>query len=329
MSELALATARRASYGEWSFRDTPERIRQIYFRPEDRSWRLIEPIRRMARFERHNLATDPVPWSDAAGRPGIDLILCRNVAIYFESAAAQRIYRRLAEAIRESGWLVLGPSDPMPQHPELLTPAYLPGAVLWRRAEPRPAEPRSARPPGTTRSAASAGGPEPVRRAGARPPTPAAAARAAGPSPAPPGVAASVPAAPTTDEAWRLAQAGEQAAARDCAQRLVEARPAEAGAHLLLGLLLLDEGEGARAAESLRRAAFLDATNPLAHFGLARALAGLGEGRRARSALARAGQLLAAQPDDQPVPAGGGMTAGELRRAVDAQLAAAADGSAR
>src|SRR5207237_1204735 len=85
---------------------------------------------------------------------------------------------------------------------------------------------------------------------------------------------------------------------RDCARRLAEAGPAEAGAHLLLGLLLLDEGAADRAGESLRRAAFLDAANPLAHFGLGRALAGAGEARRARAAFARAGQLLAGQPVD-------------------------------
>jgi Flp pilus assembly protein TadD len=100
----------------------------------------------------------------------------------------------------------------------------------------------------------------------------------------------------------------------------VVAQPLEAGAHLLLGMLQLDEGEIEPALESLRRATFLDASNALAHFSLGRAYLRVGSAQRARAALTHARRLLAPLPDAEPVPGGDGVAVGELRRAVDAHL---------
>src|SRR4051794_31178619 len=78
LSEPALDEARRACYREWSFRETPEQIRQRHFAREGDTWRLNETIRQMVRFKRPNLAADPLP-APSATLPALDLILCRNV----------------------------------------------------------------------------------------------------------------------------------------------------------------------------------------------------------------------------------------------------------
>ncbi len=309
----ALDAARRALYGEWSFRDTPDEVRQRYFRPEDKRWRLIEPVRRMVRFTYLNLAADPFPLLGPDG-PSFDLVLCRNVTIYFSPEATQRLYRRFADALAPGGWLVLGPSDPTPEHPGSLAPVYLPGTVLWRRPtasrirlpSPWPTLSGGAtRPSSIPRSAP--GRPGARRPASPRPPSP---------SPVRPNDAL-----PDLEQVRVLAHGGDRTAAREQAERLTRAQPLVAEAHLLLGMLYLDEGALEPAVESLRRATFLDAHNALAHFSLGRVYLQMGDQARARAALIHARRILAVLPDDQAIFGGGGLVAGELRHAVAAQLA--------
>jgi chemotaxis protein methyltransferase CheR len=140
INEQALDAARAASYGDWSFRGTPDEVRRRYFAPDGRRWRLVESVRRMVRFAPMNLLADPIPSLQPEATvptlgPTFDLILCRNVTIYFGPEAVQRVYQRFAEALADGGWLVLGPSDPVPAQPGPLEPTYVRGAVLWRRAK--------------------------------------------------------------------------------------------------------------------------------------------------------------------------------------------------
>src|SRR5207253_9059874 len=124
--------ARHATYGEWSFRDTPSRVRAHYFTPVGKRWRLADSIRRIVRFAHLNLAADVFPSPGPTG-PDLDLIVCRNVTIYFSADATRQLYARFAEALVPEGWLVLGPSDPAPEDCPGLEAVHLPAAVLWRR----------------------------------------------------------------------------------------------------------------------------------------------------------------------------------------------------
>lgn len=125
----SLRRAREARYSQWSFRATPERTRERYFESSEAEWRLIDRIRRMARFAWLNLGADP--FMPAA--TDCDVILCRNVTIYFDDGATQRLYGALISALAPGGWLVLGPSDPLPSDRGGLERIDVPEAVLWRR----------------------------------------------------------------------------------------------------------------------------------------------------------------------------------------------------
>jgi chemotaxis protein methyltransferase CheR len=66
---------------------------------------IAPPLRARARWERRDLARDEAP-------PGrFELILCRNVAIYFDPAAKARLHRLLAGALAPGGALMLGRSE--------------------------------------------------------------------------------------------------------------------------------------------------------------------------------------------------------------------------
>ena len=117
----SLETARRGIYGEWSFRDTPEAVRKKFFTrvPRDQNlssaqhhsakWQISPELRRSVRFDALNLLS--ADWSPLER---FDLILCRNVMIYFSNLTAQRLIERLAAQLQPGGWLMLGPSDPPP-----------------------------------------------------------------------------------------------------------------------------------------------------------------------------------------------------------------------
>ncbi|HEX2166148.1 MAG TPA: protein-glutamate O-methyltransferase CheR [Longimicrobiales bacterium] len=106
-----LADAQRGLYSKWQLRNTPEPVRRRYFAPHGRFFELSPRIRQRVDFRYLNLAEDSFP-SLTTGIWGMDVILCRNVLIYFDAPTVERVARRLIASLSEDGWLLLGASDP-------------------------------------------------------------------------------------------------------------------------------------------------------------------------------------------------------------------------
>jgi len=103
--------ARDAVYTSWSFRGTPPWVLAHFAVREPRSLRLsTRELLDTVSFEVASCQARAERQSDAA----LDLVLFRNVAIYFESAATEALYREFARLLRPDGLLALGPSDPRP-----------------------------------------------------------------------------------------------------------------------------------------------------------------------------------------------------------------------
>jgi len=100
----AIAKARQGHYGQWSFRMVPATLQRRYFREDGSEWELDERIRRMVTFRVANLASSE-SFSES-GWHSMDLILCRNVFIYFDPASVSSIAMRLAAALVEEGYLM-------------------------------------------------------------------------------------------------------------------------------------------------------------------------------------------------------------------------------
>ena len=109
-SALALAKAHAGSYSDWSMRGVSDQFLQDYFRHREGRRILVDRIRHRVRFERLNL----VGHEDyaAAGASGMDLILCRNVLIYFDHETVARIAARLFDCLAEGGVLLTAGADP-------------------------------------------------------------------------------------------------------------------------------------------------------------------------------------------------------------------------
>ncbi len=102
VDEGALETARHASFPSRSFLGSApgEAARHFEVRP-DGTAAPSDRLKRMVRFERESLL-DPI------GRDDLDLIVCRNVLIYFSLEHQERILGRFAKALAAGGYLVLG-----------------------------------------------------------------------------------------------------------------------------------------------------------------------------------------------------------------------------
>ncbi|MDP2833519.1 MAG: CheR family methyltransferase [Pseudomonadota bacterium] len=107
----ALARALRGRYSEWSLRATPEAARQRHFRQErDRAWSISAALRGHVHFAYLNLSEDSFP-SMLSETNALDLILCRNVFIYFDPAIVAEVMRKFHACLVPGGHLLLGASD--------------------------------------------------------------------------------------------------------------------------------------------------------------------------------------------------------------------------
>jgi chemotaxis protein methyltransferase CheR len=103
LNQAMIAKARSAHYTKWSLRDTPDELRDKYFRIDGADFVLEEGIRSMVCFEEQNLA-----GSDLTSLNQFDIILCRNVIMYLVPDAARSVIRRLTQALAPDGFLFLG-----------------------------------------------------------------------------------------------------------------------------------------------------------------------------------------------------------------------------
>lgn len=80
------------------------RVRR-HLRREGAGWAVVDPLRRMVQFRPHNLLQSLTDLGQ------FDLILCRNVLIYFDEPTRQNVCQSLASALRPGGWLAVGSAE--------------------------------------------------------------------------------------------------------------------------------------------------------------------------------------------------------------------------
>ena len=256
INEAALATARRGVYGALAVRDVPEFERR-WLVPRGHQFVFDDAVRASVRFARHNLV-DPPPEAPPGGW---DLVVCRNVLIYFAPAAAARVFKRFARGVREGGSVVVGASEVVFEPPAGLELVSAGNRLVLRRpirpaATPKPValRPRAAPPvapaPGTARAPAPAG--------------------------AAPGDDDLVA---TLTRGHQLFERGEIGTAIPIYAELARRHPAIAEPWLFLGIARYAHGDVDQSADALRAALCLDPTLWPAGFYLARAYER--QGRRA------------------------------------------------
>ncbi|MGN7613232.1 CheR family methyltransferase [Magnetococcales bacterium HHB-1] len=132
INEEALNQARRGRYNNWSFRRVDPQIKNRYFVPNNSEWAIIPRIREQVSFRTVNLIKDPFPH---VGSPlsNIDLILCRNVFIYFNQNTVKQLVAKFSNTLKPGGYLLTGHAEINRPDPHLLIPIIYPESVVYQR----------------------------------------------------------------------------------------------------------------------------------------------------------------------------------------------------
>jgi chemotaxis protein methyltransferase CheR len=330
ISEAVLTKARNASYNAWSFRGNSTEMMAQYFSRRDGRLVLQERLRQRVAFRSLNLA-DKIYPSVATGTLDINLILCRNVLIYFDQDTVERVARRLFAALAGGGWLITGPSDPPLWDHAPFEAKLTEAGVFYRRApkvvsrrcfdelantvdripqpalndEPLALDDTAAEPPQVEPQ------PYPVRTLS--PDGPDGEPR---PSSAFPDDAASY-----ISSIRLLADTGDLDRAATTAAVAVQAHPLATELHYMRAVVLAGLGQGDEAAASLRRVIYLDPSLAVAHFTLGSILWRSGAVADARRCYRNALALAAARPPRESLALSEGETAGRMTEAARNQLA--------
>lgn len=104
IDDEVLNDAKLGEYDEQSLKNLPNQFKNKYFTYQNGVYTVNKSIRRMVSFKRHDLLADGYPTD-------IDLILCRNVLIYFTDTAKKNIYQRFGKTLNDDGILFVGSTE--------------------------------------------------------------------------------------------------------------------------------------------------------------------------------------------------------------------------
>ncbi|MBY0522028.1 MAG: hypothetical protein K2R98_01430 [Gemmataceae bacterium] len=309
LSPAALERARAADgYRGWSLRGEGAIRARRYLVAHGSRLVLDERIRRRVIFRPLNLTSDAYP-SASTGTTGLDLILCRNVLIYFDTATTRNVARRLLACLAPGGWLVTGSCDPQLAAHAPFETVLTDAGLFYRKEGGAPVEGLQPR----------------FRPAPAAPQLPASESLAESRLPVmrelPADVLVAIP--DPSDAVGRiraLANVDLAEAEHACTAALAQ-QPLAAELHYLHAVLLLGRGDKGAAIHALRRVTFLDPSLAVAFLTLGTALEYRGDRAGARRAYRNASRLAAAQPPDEPAPLGDGETAADVVCACERRLA--------
>jgi chemotaxis protein methyltransferase CheR len=330
INEPSLERARKAVYNDWSFRiETPSVVRDAYFRQGDEGWALLPEIRRSVHFEYLNLVEDVYPTS-SNDTINMDMILCRNVTIYFDRSTTRTIINRFHRALVDGGWLIVGHSEPLASIYNEYEVHNFENAVLYRKSLVKEAAPAPELLPDFTSLSVDI-----IKVSTAE-------------------LLTSDMQQTRLDAAYKLVTRGDFVAARDELTAVLELNPAHIDALFLLAKLSADEGhldevhdildtieelnplvpqahylrallhqqdaawDDAKAA--LRRAIYAEREFALAHYHMGELLVAEGNATLARRSLQSALKLLRRQAPDSPVAFGDGTMVGTLIHAIEQRL---------
>lgn len=132
--ETSLARARSGLFSSWSFRQFDPALKEKYFQPHPQGWQINPEVQRLVTFHQNNLLADAFPQ---VGGPifEIDLILCRNVFIYFSPNSVDQVLGKFVQTLTPQGFLVTGHAELQGRPLQSLRPLSFPESVVYQRSD--------------------------------------------------------------------------------------------------------------------------------------------------------------------------------------------------
>jgi chemotaxis protein methyltransferase CheR len=135
IDEAALAQARKGEFSDADVRGVPPAIRNTYLQKQEQGWVADQRLKKYVTFKRGNLLSDTFDQ-------GFDMIICRNVVIYFTESAKDSLYQKFLRALKPGGYLFVGSTERIFNSRDLGLDTPLPffyrkssqGETVWRNA---------------------------------------------------------------------------------------------------------------------------------------------------------------------------------------------------
>jgi chemotaxis protein methyltransferase CheR len=129
LSEAVLTSAKKAQYNSYSIRNVPDNYLKKYFTDKGQSYALNASIKNSVRFSRVNLISDP----KIKAFRGMDIIFCRNVLIYFDAKAKQKVVSTLYDCLNPGGYLVVGSSESLHNITRAFRPSVNNKVIMYQK----------------------------------------------------------------------------------------------------------------------------------------------------------------------------------------------------
>ena len=314
INPVALDLAQRGLYNEWALRETPQRIIDRYFHHRGKdTFELIPAIQRMVTFAPLNLAKDSFP-ALMTNTNAMDLLLSRNVLMYFTGDVQRAVVARLRESLATGGWLIVAPAEASTELFRPLVPVNLPGAIFYRKSQnafmaslpslhPETVVPELQGPMCSTD--------EPVDSCVDQ-------------SRATVSIEEKIPHRPdrviNLQSVRVLADQGHLEQARCLCETVLAQERMNPEVSLLHAAICQEQGDIHAAIEAISRAIYLDPDSAAAHFMLGCLLLRQGDRQRGRRSLEAVEALLSSASPDETVPGSDGLTAGRLLETAQTYL---------
>lgn len=104
IDDKVLQKAKEGVYQERSLQEVPKEMKELYFTQDGNRFKVKDEIRKNIRFQKHNLLADPY-------EKDFDIIVCRNVLIYFTEEAKEKIYHKFSGSLKNKGILFVGSAE--------------------------------------------------------------------------------------------------------------------------------------------------------------------------------------------------------------------------
>lgn len=122
-------------YGSWSFRDIPEKIKHEYFIQESEDkYRIVDKIKKMVTPVYLNLAEDSYP-SLLNNTNAMDIIICRNVLMYFTQPHMKKVIKGFYHSLIENGWMIVSPTETSQTFFSKFKAVHHPSVILYKKVK--------------------------------------------------------------------------------------------------------------------------------------------------------------------------------------------------
>ena len=112
LDKQVIAKAKTGLYGEKSIEGVPEDLKKKYFTKIGPSYKIADEIKARVDFHQHNLLKDTYPTD-------CNLIVCRNVLIYFTEEAKDEVFRKYYQSLAKGGMLFIGSTEQIMNYREI------------------------------------------------------------------------------------------------------------------------------------------------------------------------------------------------------------------